>query len=92
MCFFSIDRKSVIENESSWLEALVRKYRSGTISEEERAELLAHAEQHETLKALLRDMLRSFPAAGEGETILDGAPVFCRGKRLYNQDVGYSSM
>ena len=74
------------------MEALVRKYRSGTISEEERAELLAHAEQHETLKALLRDMLRSFPAAGEGETILDGAPVFCRGKRLYNQDVGYSSM
>lgn len=55
-----------MENESSRIEALLRKYRSGTISEAERAELLGHAEKHGTLKALLRDMRHSFGEATRG--------------------------
>ncbi len=52
------------------MEALIRKYRSGAISEAEGAELLAHAEE-ETLKALLHDMQQSFLAAEPDELLLD---------------------
>lgn len=61
-----------MENRASRLEALIRKYRSGLLSEAEKAELLAQAEQHETLKALLNDMRHSFLATEADEALLDG--------------------
>lgn len=57
-----------MENEASRIETLLRKYRMGTISAAEKAELLEHAEAHEALKALLRDMRRSFGDVADGNT------------------------
>lgn len=60
-----------MENRASRLEVLIRKYRSGSISETEKAELLAHTEQQETLKALMHDMQQSFLTAEADESILE---------------------
>lgn len=57
-------------NRASRLEALIQKYRLGSISEAEKAELLAQAEQHEALKALLRDMQQSFLTGEADEAML----------------------
>lgn len=60
-----------MEDRASRLEVLIRKYRSGSISEAEKAELLAHTEQQEALKALLYDMQQSFLTAEADESILE---------------------
>lgn len=61
-----------MENEASRIAELLRKYRSGSLSEAEKAELLEHAEAHAATKALLRDMRRSFRETTLGSAAQDG--------------------
>lgn len=57
-----------MENDASRIETLFRKYRMGTISAAEKAELLELADAHGALKPLLRDMRSAFRDVAEGDT------------------------